>query len=308
MRGQAFVWDAARAMFQWAADPDRGRLLSDGFRNPFLRRAGGPDRAAAPDPFGEPDVTMAMACDLLRAADEYQLRLFAPMVLYGLRAAEPAFLFHEHVENDWLSVPCIPELAYTTEGKRAKRLPLFEPLATLLRGAATAGVDASPAPVGLLFLRRDVAVGAERAPLVGAPLPRLAAELSRRVAAETRTCDAVRRHRLRDAVLRDAGGTNYDRIEAEFRGLAARLGWPRCATLKDLRHLFSTALSNAGIPEPYRQFLMGHAPSGAVISRYTHLNQVREHYLSALGREFAPVVEVLESRSAGRARTPAATQ
>jgi hypothetical protein len=37
MKGQTFVLDTVRAMLEWAADPDRGNLLPEGFRNPFLR-------------------------------------------------------------------------------------------------------------------------------------------------------------------------------------------------------------------------------------------------------------------------------
>ena len=40
MKGQRFVLDTVRAMYEWAADPERGRLLPEGFRNPFLRMAG----------------------------------------------------------------------------------------------------------------------------------------------------------------------------------------------------------------------------------------------------------------------------
>ena len=104
--GGPFVWDAARAMFAWAADPGRGRQLSDGFRNPFLRRAGVGPAAVARDPFGEPDITVAIAAQLLREADPYQLPLLAAYALYGLRAAEPPYLFREYLEEDWLRVPC----------------------------------------------------------------------------------------------------------------------------------------------------------------------------------------------------------
>lgn len=37
MRNTQFVLDAVRALFAWACDPDRGKLLPEGFHNPFLR-------------------------------------------------------------------------------------------------------------------------------------------------------------------------------------------------------------------------------------------------------------------------------
>ena len=43
MKGQGFVLDTVRALFEWAADPERGNLLPDGFRNPFHRSIPSPD-------------------------------------------------------------------------------------------------------------------------------------------------------------------------------------------------------------------------------------------------------------------------
>lgn len=283
MKGTGFVWGAVRALFAWAADPDRGNLLPEGFRNPFLRSAGG--RKPAPDLFGEPDVTVAMAVQLLEACDDYQLRLFAPVALYGLRAAEPAFLFDEYIDGQWLRVPCNPELFYTTKGKRDKRLPLFEPLASLL---------GSPKP-GLLFVRRAVHERREAPPLLGNSLAELTSVVRRRLK-ESGPLDAARRQKLRDGVLADAGATTYDRIQDEFNALSRRLAWPAAATLKDLRHLFATAMAAAGMAEPYRQYLMGHATTTAAIGVYTHLNRIKEQYLEAVGKELEPLVEVLRRR------------
>ena len=39
MKGQALVLDVVRSMLEWAADPERGNLLPEGFRNPFNHRA-----------------------------------------------------------------------------------------------------------------------------------------------------------------------------------------------------------------------------------------------------------------------------
>ena len=75
--------------------------------------------------------------------------------------------------------------------------------------------------------------------------------------------------------------------------LAKQLAWPLGATLKDFRHLFATNLENAGVPESYRRFLMGHAPGRAAIVTYTHLNKVRDHYMRAVTNEFAPIVEAI---------------
>ena len=97
-------------------------------------------------------------------------------------------------------------------------------------------------------------------------------------------------------MLKDAGGITYDHVEGEFKKLARRLKWPAKATLKDLRHLFATAMANAGLPEPSRQYLMGHSPTSAAISVYTHLNRLREQYLKAVEAEWAPLLEILRRR------------
>ncbi len=177
---------------------------------------------------------MAMAADLLTICDPYQFPIFALYIFCCLRTAEPCYLFGEHIEEGWLKVPCMPDLAYTTKGKRDKRLPLVNPLRPLLE----------PRP-GLLRLRRVAAEGKEHAPLLGRPLAALIAEFQTRLTRESMT--AGQRQRLRDRIIREAGGLDYDRIEEEFRGLAARLNWRPQATLKDFRHLFASSLANAGL-------------------------------------------------------------
>jgi integrase len=104
-------------------------------------------------------------------------------------------------------------------------------------------------------------------------------------------------------VLHDAGGLTYDHVEDEFRQLAGRLGWPPAATVKDLRHLFATAMNNANQPEAYRQYLMGHGPGRAAIGAYTHLTEVGGHYAAAVRKVWTPVIEAV---IAGLANDPAA--
>ncbi|MBL8792397.1 MAG: hypothetical protein JNM56_00685 [Planctomycetia bacterium] len=289
MKDPGFVEDAVRAMFQWAADPDRGRLLPDGFRNPFLH-AVRQRRRFAPDPVSTPDISMAMAAQFLRACDAYQLGLFAPLILFGLRAAEPVFLFREHLRDGWLQVPCIPELAILTKGRRSKRLPVPACLEPLWK-------QDRQRPQGLLYLRRGVREGREPAPLREASLADLIAEFQARCA-QSQSLHAAEKIRLRDELLKEAGGLTYDQVEAEFHRVAAQLRWSRQATVKDFRHLFSTCLENAGVPLYFRQYLMGQAPTKAPITTYTHLapDQVRKHYDKAIRQEFRPAVNALQQR------------
>lgn len=289
MRRPDLVVDVVRAMYQWAADPDRGRLVPEGFRNPFARRARH-DRRGPAVHLGDPDISLAMAAEFLAACDPVQLPLFAPMVLYGLRAAEPCFLFRESLDGSWLNVPCLPELAYLTKGRREKRLPLLPALKTVLAPLLTLQ------PSGVLYLRRGVIGGKEKPPLVGASLDHLVHEFQRRCALKA-AHTAVDRQRIRDQVLHDAGGIDYDQIVGEFSKLARSLGWPKEATLKDFRHLFATCLENAGMPEHYRKYLLGHSPGRAASVHYTHLNEIRDRFEEAVERKLRPLIDALVQRA-----------
>ena len=290
MRNSQFVLDAVRALFAWACDPDRGKLLPEGFRNPFLQ-AGTRVSVFKGDPLAAPDITLQMAVELVRACDAFQLRLFVPLLVFGLRAAEPCVLFADHLRDGWLSVPCVPELGLLTKGRRDKRFPLLERL-ELFWKLFRDGKDK-----GLLLERRSVAEGREQVPLRGASLAELIGEYrSRCDRANAKT--AMDRARVRDGVLRDAGGLDYDHVQGEFARLANGLGWPVAATLKDLRHLFATTLNNASVPEGYVRYLMGHAPEKAALVAYTHLDQLRMHYSAALEREWAPLLDAIDQRVA----------
>lgn len=283
------VVDAVRAMFNWAADPDRGNLLAEGFRNPFDRTER-PQRQAARDPFGEPDITIAMAVDFIGACDAYQLPLFATLILYGLRAAEPVLMFRDHCDNQWLKVNCLPELDYLTKGQRDKRFPLVPSIQDLLN-------KVSGNRNGLLFTRRAAVRVCRQTPLYGASLATLAEEFRRRCSIGG-TPSAVERQRIRERILRDAGGLNYDQIEHEFHAIAGALKWPRAATLKDFRHLFSTCLENAGVPEFYRRYFMGQSPGKAPIVTYTHLNELQGQFAKAVLNGLAPLVTAIADRAA----------
>ena len=291
MRRPDYVVDVVRAMYDWGADAELGKLLPEGFRNPFLRRGRNVSTTAVVS-IGEPDITVDMAIAFLEACDVYQLRLFALLTIYGLRASEPCLLFHEHLHADWVNVCCLPELAYFTKGRRDKRLPMIPCLGTLLR---TTTVD--PPPAGLIYLRRGGMAETSSTPLVGASLKTLATEFQRRCAA-TGVRTATDRHQVRDQLLHEARAINYDHIVGEFTKIAGSLRWPRSATVKDFRHLFATCLENAGMPEHYRKYLMGQSPGRAAIVTYTHLNEIRQRFDEAVRKTLHPVIDVIIRRAA----------
>jgi hypothetical protein len=277
-------------MLERAADPERGDLLPDGFRNPFTQSSRR-TRRAPPDPIRSLDITTSMAVELVLATDRFQLGVFAPLLLYGLRPGELGWLFVEHVQADWLIVPNIRELDYSTKGRRDKRFPLMDSVRALWQ----LGVSSS---AGLIFCNRAAAEGRRKPPLAGRSLSGLADELHRRRAAAN-SVRAAERRRVRDRLMKDAGQLGYDHVEDEFQQLAGRLGWPPAATLKDFRHLFSTCLQNAGMPEFCRRYLMGHAFGKAPIVAYTHLSEdkIHEHYQRALATELKPIVDAIDRRA-----------
>lgn len=283
MQSCDYVLDVVRALFEWATDPEQGNLLP-ALSNPFRRKILGRRRKGR-DLVSEPDITPAMAQNLLNACDDYQLRLLAPLVFYGLRPGELLFAFHEHLDSQFLSIECIEALGYLTKGKRNKRLPMLDPLYALLRGDPLQRQ-------GLIFLRRHEQE-TKKPDLLGVELPRLI-EITAHACRDAH--NVQQRQRCRDQVLRRAGATSYKRIEREFQQLARSLEWPKAATLKDLRHLCNTLLANGGMSETERRYLLGHDLGRAAILNYTHLNRLGEHYRQAVEREMSPLLQVLQRR------------
>lgn len=68
--------------------------------------------------------------------------------------------------------------------------------------------------------------------------------------------------------------------------------------MKDLRHLFTTTLTNAGVPEDYIRYLMGHTPGKAAVVAHTHLDQLYRHYSAARKQEWAPLLDAINQRVA----------
>ena len=288
LQAQSLVLGVVRSMFHWAADGDRGNLLPDGFRNPFH----GSGRKGNAFPIGSlaaPDITLDMAVEFLRRCDAYQLPIFTLLALGGLRPDELGWLFVEHIHKGWLHVVSLPTLEYATKGRRDKQLLLPSQLLPLW--LPKEGI----AREGLLFHRRDATETTRRYGCFEMSLEELGTEFTRRVHG-ARQPNLSQRTLIRDRLMREAGGLSYDRTRQEFVSLQAALGWPPAATLKDFRHLFATALENAGVPQTYRQFFMGHSPGRAPIVTYTHLDQLERHLGSAHASELAPLIDAAFQR------------
>jgi len=107
---------------------------------------------------------------------------------------------------------------------------------------------------------------------------------------------AKQKQQIRNQIMKEAGALNYDRIEHEFRRVVKGLDWPASATLKDFRHLFSTELMNAGVPDYYRKYLMGQSVPNVALTSYTHLNELESWYSQAIQQRFAPILTAITDR------------
>jgi len=73
MKGQEFVMDVVRSVFECGADAQRGNFLPAGFHNPFAKRRRG-TRQLATDPIRPLDITTPMAMELIAATNRHQVK------------------------------------------------------------------------------------------------------------------------------------------------------------------------------------------------------------------------------------------
>jgi integrase len=153
--------------------------------------------------------------------------------------------------------------------------------------------DDEKAPTATMLTMPTVLQRRANITLRGASLAKLIAEYEQRTMGIS---EAVGREEIRQTILRETGGLDYDAISREFQRVRRELGWPDTATLKDFRHLFATCMQNSGMPERYIKYLLGHTQGREAIVHYAHLNQIRQHYEAALQSQMKPVIEALSTR------------
>ena len=293
-KGQSYVLDCVKAMYQWATDKQRGNLLPNGFENPFLHRYRKSSKQTT-EQIRPLDITLPMACDLISRCDLFQLQIFSHLIMFGLRPSELSWTFWEDIDASWHAHRCHEDLDYYSKGRQNKRFPIIEVIERLQRSMLTYHADRK----GLVFLNRKAlkAKTDKSTPSTNWSLNQLAKQFQLK-AGEFAKLSSQQRRKARDRMMREHGQLSYDQIKREFYQLANELEWPTKATLKDLRHLFSTGLENAGVPTYYRKYLMGQKFGKAPIVAYTHITQekLEEHFLRAVESEFAPIVEAIDRR------------
>jgi site-specific recombinase XerD len=286
--GARFVLSAAKAAWAWASSQNRP-LLPEGLRNPFNGHV--PPRArrelVTKEKFPTKDIVRAV-----EVCDDYQLTTLAPLVLYGLRAAEPRYIMIEHWNRaeDNLEVNCIPGLDYFTTGEANKRFPvpgILKPLLQLISAHREGGP---------LFVCRAMFQGMAEPrfrPLAESALIR---EYRRRTAGLS---EAVERAKMREHLMTEAGAVTYDQLDAEFRQIAKAAGLGPEWTLKGLRHHFASQMEKSSISYFSRKYVMGHQIPADALGNYTTIpfEDVRAQFEEFLSTRLAPIVQAIQARA-----------
>jgi integrase len=293
--GIRFILSVARAAWHWAKN-HTPPLLPEEAQNPFQGHVGS---RPLKDLVARTELNAEVLTRLITQADMYQLVLFMPMILYGLRAAEPCYLMIEdwQPEDALLTVACVPDLEYKTKGRINKTFPV-PPIIHRLLTVAAQGRQGGP-----LLLSRDHFEGRKAVPSPLATQPQIVEEYRRRVDG---IHSAQRRSTALESVLQEAGAATYDQLSREFRGAVRRADLPGCVTLKSLRHYFASALESANISYFTRKYFMGHRVRRDPLAIYTttDFEGIRQEFDRLLQGPMAPVVAAADSRMPVMARPP----
>jgi integrase len=218
-KGLRFVLECCRALFAFAA---KRRHLSPYAENPFteLQIDRIPVEQARPITLLTPRQERAF----IEACDDWQLPLFLPLVLTGLRPGE---LCHLLLPDDLdlgaglLRVRNKPRLGWQVKTRNQRDVPLVLVLAEVLR------VHLGQRRCGPVFRRRRW-TGGESTATHSAPA--LEQELARRCAAWEagggRPPSRAQRASLARRLWREVGAPREDRVRLEFMKLTAAIGLP----------------------------------------------------------------------------------
>lgn len=279
--GIRFILSAVRSVWQWALEHNPP-LLPEESGNPFRKHVGSrsPRNLVTP-----PDLNTSDIVKLIQTADRYQLILLMPLILYGLRAAEPCFLMVEdwNCKDHLLTVSCVPDLDYKTKSRIDKVFPVPPILDRLLR-LATKG-----RPGGPLLPSRAHFESGEVASLLLATKQQMAQEYHKRLDGH---CSAASRLKVLANLFHDAGGVSYDQLSHEFQQMVGCANLTSHPTLKSLRHFFAAALEKANISYFTRKYFMGHRVRRDPLAVYTSINfdEIRSEFDRLLNGPMAPII------------------
>jgi integrase len=198
----------------------------------------------------------------LEARDDWQLPIFATLMLTGLRPGELTHLLLPgdlNLREGWLRVRNEPELGWQVKTRNERSVPLAPELVELLK-IATAGRDTGP-----VFRRRRCVVGSERQLWNFTP-EQLSEECRREIETSQQSGNGAmcrqQCQRIAQRLWVELGAIPEDRLRLQFMKLTRAIGLAHVTAPKTLRHLFATRLQEANVDPLVRNELMGHVPMG----------------------------------------------
>jgi integrase len=198
---------------------------------------------------------------LLEHCDNWQLPIFATLLLTGLRPGELVHLLLPDdldLKEGWLRVRNKPHLGWQIKTRNERDIPLIPALGEVLQQAV--GERKS----GPVFRQRRCS-GEYRPPLAAYSLRQLEQEVARRLdrASEEQATEAnerQERQKVTKTIWRDLGALKEDWVRKEFMSLTRSIGIDEVTAPKTLRHTFATNLQDGNVDPLIRNELMGHAP------------------------------------------------
>jgi integrase len=294
-QGLQFILECCRSLFSYAV---KRRHLAPYAENPFrvLEIDRIPIENSRPIVLMSPEQERAF----LKACDDWQFPLFLTLMLTGVRPGELChLLLPEDLDLDAgiLRMRNKPMLGWQVKTRNERDIPLVPVLADVLRTHLSGRCS------GPVFQRCRFTVVPDS---IEGQTSRgeLEKELAGRIkkAAVLIGADLDRRQRLRiaEALWRELGAVDENRIRLEFIRLSKQIGMPASTAPKVLRHQFATALQEGHVDPLIRNELMGHvsecgrrAGHGlAMTAVYTHTRAEtrREQLFEALNKTSAVVV------------------
>jgi integrase len=287
-KGIRFILEVCRTLFNFAI---KRRHLPPYGENPFVQIQ--VERIPIEDAKPIELLTAAQEAQFLQACDDWQLPIFATLLLTGMRPGEAVHLLVEDIDFDAavIHVRNKPVLGWRIKTRQQRSIPMVAELADVLRNAV--GVRQH----GPAFLRRRFANTAPP-PMCELSPEQLASQAAERTASIGNRDD-------RGCVLRrfwtEMGRVKESRLRVEFMRITRRLGLPQLTATKTLRHQFATALQEANVDPLIRNQLMGHVPADdtrgkgplGMTAVYSHASPATIHrqLIEALGGR--PAVEFL---------------
>jgi integrase len=191
-----------------------------------------------------------------QACDDWQLPIFATLLLTGIRPGELTHLLlpdDVDLSEGWLNICNKPQLGWQVKTRNQRRVPLLPEVAAMLKVMIGEGT------VGPVFMRRGFCKDVRNPMqiLPGGDQPTSGEQSGdHEIGSRQAHRGATRRW------WREIGAIRETHLRNEFMKVTAAIGLTHITTPKMLRHMFATALMEGNVDPLIRNELMGHVPAG----------------------------------------------